>query len=300
MHEDAVSAITGEVVAEKGTKITREIADMIQNAAVPYFWVEGEETSRNIKVLSNMMVDLQAVVDIDPAEVGVTEQVYYPVLAGIIEESAGDVDEMKRLIKRDLHDLIPKHITKEDIFASINYNMHLEYGMGNDDDIDHLGNRRIRAVGELLQNQYRIGLSRLERVVRERMTTQDQDGISPQSLINIKPVTAAVKEFFGSSQLSQFMDQNNPLGELTHKRRLSALGPGGLSRDRAGFEVRDVHYSHYGRMCPIETPEGPNIGLINSLACYARINDIGKATVEGSGLRASSHPADRPFGLQSS
>ena len=267
LAEDAVSAITGEVVAEKGTKITREIADMIQNAAVPYIWVEGEETSRNIKVLSNMMVDLQAVVDIDPAEVGVTEQVYYPVLAGIIEESAGDVDEMKRLIKRDLHDLIPKHITKEDIFASINYNMHLEYGMGNDDDIDHLGNRRIRAVGELLQNQYRIGLSRLERVVRERMTTQDQDGISPQSLINIKPVTAAVKEFFGSSQLSQFMDQNNPLGELTHKRR--------LSRDRAGFEVRDVHYSHYGRMCPIETPEGPNIGLINSLACYARINEYG-------------------------
>ena len=275
LAEDAVSAITGEVVAEKGTKITREIADMIQNAAVPYIWVEGEETSRNIKVLSNMMVDLQAVVDIDPAEVGVTEQVYYPVLAGIIEESAGDVDEMKRLIKRDLHDLIQKHITKEDIFASINYNMHLEYGMGNDDDIDHLGNRRIRAVGELLQNQYRIGLSRLERVVRERMTTQDQDGISPQSLINIKPVTAAVKEFFGSSQLSQFMDQNNPLGELTHKRRLSALGPGGLSRDRAGFEVRDVHYSHYGRMCPIETPEGPNIGLINSLACYARINEYG-------------------------
>ena len=275
LAEDAVSAITGEVVAEKGTKITREIADMIQNAAVPYIWVEGEETSRDIKVLSNMMVDLQAVVDIDPAEVGVTEQVYYPVLAGIIEESAGDVDEMKRLIKRDLHDLIPKHITKEDIFASINYNMHLEYGMGNDDDIDHLGNRRIRAVGELLQNQYRIGLSRLERVVRERMTTQDQDGISPQSLINIKPVTAAVKEFFGSSQLSQFMDQNNPLGELTHKRRLSALGPGGLSRDRAGFEVRDVHYSHYGRMCPIETPEGPNIGLINSLASYARINEYG-------------------------
>ena len=222
-----------------------------------------------------MMVDLQAVTDIDPEEVGVTEQVYYPVLAGIIEESAGDIEEMKALIKRDIHDLIPKHITKEDILASINYNMHLEYGMGTDDDIDHLGNRRIRAVGELLQNQYRIGLSRLERVVRERMTTQDQEGISPQSLINIKPVTAAVKEFFGSSQLSQFMDQNNPLGELTHKRRLSALGPGGLSRDRAGFEVRDVHYSHYGRMCPIETPEGPNIGLINSLATYARINQYG-------------------------
>ena len=275
LAEDVVSAVTGEVVAEKGTKITRELAGMIQNSAAPYIWVEGEDESRNIKVLSNLMVDLQSVVDIDPAEVGVTEQVYYPVLAGIIEESAGDVDEMKRMIKRDLHDLIPKHITKEDILASINYNMHLEYGMGNDDDIDHLGNRRIRAVGELLQNQYRIGLSRMERVVRERMTTQDQDGISPQSLINIKPVTAAVKEFFGSSQLSQFMDQNNPLGELTHKRRLSALGPGGLSRDRDGFEVRDVHYSHYGRMCPIETPEGPNIGLINSLACYARINEYG-------------------------
>ena len=275
LAEDVVSAVTGEVVAEKGTKITRELAGMIQNSAAPYIWVEGEDESRNIKVLSNLMVDLQSVVDIDPAEVGVTEQVYYPVLAGIIEESAGDVDEMKRMIKRDLHDLIPKHITKEDILASINYNMHLEYGMGNDDDIDHLGNRRIRAVGELLQNQYRIGLSRMERVVRERMTTQDQDGISPQSLINIKPVTASVKEFFGSSQLSQFMDQNNPLGELTHKRRLSALGPGGLSRDRAGFEVRDVHYSHYGRMCPIETPEGPNIGLINSLACYARINEYG-------------------------
>ena len=275
LAEDVVSAVTGEVVAEKGTKITRELAGMIQNSAAPYIWVEGEDESRNIKVLSNLMVDLQSVVDIDPAEVGVTEQVYYPVLAGIIEESAGDVDEMKRMIKRDLHDLIPKHITKEDILASINYNMHLEYGMGNDDDIDHLGNRRIRAVGELLQNQYRIGLSRMERVVRERMTTQDQDGISPQSLINIKPVTAAVKEFFGSSQLSQFMDQNNPLGELTHKRRLSALGPGGLFRDRAGFEVRDVHYSHYGRMCPIETPEGPNIGLINSLACYARINEYG-------------------------
>ena len=275
LAEDAVSQLTGEIVAEKGTKITRELADKIQNNAVPYLWVEGEDEERNIKILSNMMVDFQAVTDIDPEEVGVTEQVYYPVLAGIIEESAGDIEEMKALIKRDIHDLIPKHITKEDILASINYNMHLEYGMGTDDDIDHLGNRRIRAVGELLQNQYRIGLSRLERVVRERMTTQDQEGISPQSLINIKPVTAAVKEFFGSSQLSQFMDQNNPLGELTHKRRLSALGPGGLSRDRAGFEVRDIHYSHYGRMCPIETPEGPNIGLINSLATYARINQYG-------------------------
>ena len=275
LAEEVVSTVTGEVIAEAGTVITRELADTIQNSAVPFLWVKGEESTRNIKILSNMMVDLQAVVDIDPMEVGVTEQVYYPVLEGLLEESAGDIDELKALIKRDIHDLIPKHITKEDILASINYNMHLEYGMGKDDDIDHLGNRRIRAVGELLQNQYRIGLSRLERVVRERMTTQDQEGISPQSLINIKPVTAAVKEFFGSSQLSQFMDQNNPLGELTHKRRLSALGPGGLSRERAGFEVRDVHYSHYGRMCPIETPEGPNIGLINSLACYARINQYG-------------------------
>ena len=275
LAEDVASAITGEVIAEAGTKITREIAEAIQNAAVPYVWIDKPEEERSIKVLSNMMVELDAIVDIDPKEVGVTELVYYPVLAGLLEETAGDIDELKDAIKRDIHDLIPKHITKEDILASINYNMHLEYGIGTDDDIDHLGNRRIRAVGELLQNQYRIGLSRLERVVRERMTTQDLEGISPQSLINIKPVTAAVKEFFGSSQLSQFMDQNNPLGELTHKRRLSALGPGGLSRDRAGFEVRDVHYSHYGRMCPIETPEGPNIGLINSLACYARINQYG-------------------------
>ena len=275
LAEDVASVLAGEVIAEAGTKVTREIADEIQNAAVPYVWIELPEEDRKVKVLSNLMVDLKTVVDIDPAEVGVTELVYYPVLANLLEESAGDIDELKDAIRRDIHDLIPKHITKEDIFASINYNMHLEYGLGNDDDIDHLGNRRIRAVGELLQNQYRIGLSRLERVVRERMTTQDLEGISPQSLINIKPVTAAVKEFFGSSQLSQFMDQNNPLGELTHKRRLSALGPGGLSRDRAGFEVRDVHYSHYGRMCPIETPEGPNIGLINSLASYARINQYG-------------------------
>ena len=275
LAEDVASPMTGEVLAEAGTKITRELASAIQNNAVPYVWISVEETERPIKVLSNMMVDLDAVVDVDPGEVGVTEQVYYPVLAGILEETAGDIDELKDAIKRDIHDLIPKHITKEDILASINYNMHLEYGIGTDDDIDHLGNRRIRSVGELLQNQYRIGLSRLERVVRERMTTQDMEGISPQSLINIKPVTAAVKEFFGSSQLSQFMDQNNPLGELTHKRRLSALGPGGLSRDRAGFEVRDVHYSHYGRMCPVETPEGPNIGLINSLASYARINEYG-------------------------
>ena len=273
LAEDVVSVITGEVIAEKGEKLTKEKADAIQNAAVPYVWIQGEE--RNIKVLSNMMVALDSVVDIDPKEVGVTEAVFYPVLAKLLEETAGDIEELKEQIRKHLNDLIPKHITKEDILASINYNIHLEYGMGTDDDIDHLGNRRIRAVGELLQNQYRIGLARLERVVRERMTTQDLEGISPQSLINIKPVTAAVKEFFGSSQLSQFMDQNNPLGELTHKRRLSALGPGGLSRDRAGFEVRDVHYSHYGRMCPIETPEGPNIGLINSLATYARINEYG-------------------------
>ena len=275
LAEEVVSPMTGEILAEAGTKITRELASTIQNNAVPYVWISVEETERPIKVLSNMMVDLEAVVGIDPEEAGVNEQVYYPVLAGILEETAGDIDELKDAIKRDMHDLIPKHITKEDILASINYNMHLEYGIGTDDDIDHLGNRRIRSVGELLQNQYRIGLSRLERVVRERMTTQDMEGVSPQSLINIKPVTAAVKEFFGSSQLSQFMDQNNPLGELTHKRRLSALGPGGLSRDRAGFEVRDVHYSHYGRMCPVETPEGPNIGLINSLASYARINEYG-------------------------
>ena len=272
LAEDVVDPSTGEILAEKGTTVTLELADKIQNAAVPYVWIQTEE--RNVKVLSNLMVDLKAWVDVDEEELGIKEKVYYPVLEKILEENT-DIEEIKQAIKRDIHDLIPKHITKEDIFASINYNMHLEYGAGNADDIDHLGNRRIRAVGELLQNQYRIGLSRMERVVRERMTTQDIDGISPQSLINIKPVTAAIKEFFGSSQLSQFMDQNNPLGELTHKRRLSALGPGGLSRDRAGFEVRDVHYSHYGRMCPIETPEGPNIGLINSLASYARINQYG-------------------------
>ncbi len=272
LAEDVVDTTTGEILAEAGTEVTKELADSIQNAAVPFVWIQTEE--RNIKVLSNMMVDLTSFVDCDPKELGITELVYYPALAQLMEENE-DEDDLKAAIHRHIHELIPKHITEEDIFASINYNMHLEYGLGNDDDIDHLGNRRIRAVGELLQNQYRIGMSRLERVVRERMTTQDAEGISPQSLINIKPVTAAVKEFFGSSQLSQFMDQNNPLGELTHKRRLSALGPGGLSRDRAGFEVRDVHYSHYGRMCPIETPEGPNIGLINSLASYARINEYG-------------------------
>ena len=274
LAEDVLDPSTGEVIAEAGTTVDRDLADQIQNAAVPALWIQTE--TRNVKVLSSMMVDIRSwIPEIeDPKAIGVTELVYYPALQQIMEENE-TLEERIAAIKRDIADLIPKHITKEDIFASINYNMHLEWGIGTDDDIDHLGNRRIRAVGELLQNQYRIGLSRLERVVRERMTTQDLEGISPQSLINIKPVTAAVKEFFGSSQLSQFMDQNNPLGELTPKRRLSALGPGGLSRDRAGFEVRDVHYSHYGRMCPIETPEGPNIGLINSLACYARINEYG-------------------------
>ena len=274
LAEDVVDTTTGEILAEAGTKLDKEMADKIQNAAVPFVWIEGPE--RKQKVLSNMMVDLASYVSFDPEEVGVTELVYYPVLESILSEvGTSDEEELKAAIRRSIHELIPKHITKEDILASINYNMHLEEEVGTADDIDHLGNRRIRAVGELLQNQYRIGLSRMERVVRERMTTQDMEGITPQSLINIKPVTAAVKEFFGSSQLSQFMDQNNPLAELTHKRRLSALGPGGLSRDRAGFEVRDVHYTHYGRMCPIETPEGPNIGLINSLATYARVNEYG-------------------------
>ncbi len=273
LAEDVVDTQTGEMLAAAGERVTMEMADQIQNAAVPYVYIQTEE--KNVKVLSNMMVDITNFVDCKPRELGITEHVYYPVLAQIIDEFGADPGELANAIRKNVHELIPKHITKEDIIASINYNIHLEYGIGNDDDIDHLGNRRIRAVGELLQNQYRIGLSRLERVVRERMTTHDAEEISPQVLINIKPVQAAVKEFFGSSQLSQFMDQNNPLGELTHKRRLSALGPGGLSRDRAGFEVRDVHYSHYGRMCPIETPEGPNIGLINSLASYARINEYG-------------------------
>ena len=273
LAEDVVNPYSGELLASAGTKVTRELADQIQNAAVPYVMIQTEE--RNVKVLSNMMVDINAYVDCDAKALGITELVYFPVLSEILENYADSPEELGEAIRKNVQELIPKHITKEDILASINYNMHLEYGIGNDDDIDHLGNRRIRAVGELLQNQYRIGLSRLERVVRERMTTHDESEVSPQGLINIKPVQAAVKEFFGSSQLSQFMDQNNPLGELTHKRRLSALGPGGLSRDRAGFEVRDVHYTHYGRMCPIETPEGPNIGLINSLASYARINEYG-------------------------
>ena len=271
--EDIVDTSTGEILAEAGKAITKDQAIAIQNAAIPYVWIQTEE--RVEKVLSNLMVDLSAYVTFDPAEVGITELVYYPVLKEILEKAGDDEEALKAELHRNIHELVPKCITKEDILASINYNMHLEYGIGVKDDIDHLGNRRIRAVGELLQNQYRIGLSRMERVVRERMTTQDIDGITPQSLINIKPVTAAVKEFFGSSQLSQFMDQNNPLSELTHKRRLSALGPGGLSRERAGFEVRDVHYTHYGRMCPVETPEGPNIGLINSLASYAKVNQYG-------------------------
>ena len=272
--EDVVAPLTGEIIATAGTRVTRELADEIQNSAVPYVMIQAEE--RNVKVLSNMMVDINNFVDCDAKALGITELVHYPTLQQIIIDYAdASPEDFDDAIRMNIADLVPKHITKEDIFASINYNMHLEYGIGTSDDIDHLGNRRIRAVGELLQNQYRIGLSRMERVVKERMTTQGIEGSSPQSLINIKPVTAAIKEFFGSSQLSQFMDQNNPLSELTHKRRLSALGPGGLSRDRAGFEVRDVHYSHYGRMCPIETPEGPNIGLINSLASYARINEYG-------------------------
>ena len=273
LAEDVVDQTTGEILAEAGTAVDKNLADEIQNSGIPFVWIQGIE--RNEKILSNMMVDLSRYVSFDPAEAEITELVYYPVLQNILAEFGDDEAELKAAVRRSVSELVPKHITKEDILASINYNMHLEEQIGTADDIDHLGNRRIRAVGELLQNQYRIGLSRMERVVRERMTTQDMDGITPQSLINIKPVTAAVKEFFGSSQLSQFMDQNNPLAELTHKRRLSALGPGGLSRERAGFEVRDVHYTHYGRMCPIETPEGPNIGLINSLATYARVNQYG-------------------------
>ena len=280
LAEDVVDVTTGELLAAAGTIVTEELADTIQNAAIPYVYVETERTidkhnkKHSCKVLTNLMVDLASYVDCDKEALGVTELVYYPVLREILD-SQSSKEDIEAEIRRRITELIPKHITKEDIFASINYNMHIFWGVGGTDDIDHLGNRRIRAVGELLQNQYRIGMSRMERVVRERMNTLDPEAVTPQALINIKPVTAAVKEFFGSSQLSQFMDQHNPLGELTHKRRLSALGPGGLSRDRAGFEVRDVHYTHYGRMCPIETPEGPNIGLINSLASYARINEYG-------------------------
>ena len=279
LAEDVVDVNTGEIIAAAGDIIDKELADTIQNSALPYIWVEAnsklEDSMKKVKILSNLMVDINKYVDINEDDkLEVTELVYYPKLKELMD-TASDRAELITLIRKNISELIPKHITKEDIFASINYNIHIEDNIGTKDDIDHLGNRRIRAVGELLQNQYRIGLSRMERVVRERMATHDIEGITPQSLINIKPVTASVKEFFGSSQLSQFMDQNNPLSELTHKRRLSALGPGGLSRDRAGFEVRDVHYTHYGRMCPIETPEGPNIGLINSLASFARVNEYG-------------------------
>ena len=272
LARDVLDPHTGEILYEAGHKLSKADASNIQNKAVPAVFVAID--GRDVKILSNMMVDLKEYIDEDPRNLGVKELVYYPLLHQILDEY-GELEDIKNAIRRNISELVPKHITKEDILASINYNIHLEYGLGNNDDIDHLGNRRIRAVGELLQNQYRIGLSRLERSVRERMTTQDIESLTPGSLTNVKPVTAAVKEFFGSSQLSQFMDQHNPLSELTHKRRLSALGPGGLTRDRAGFEVRDVHYSHYGRMCPIETPEGPNIGLINSLATYARINEYG-------------------------
>ena len=275
LADDVVDVSTGEIIAEAGTTCNRAIATKIQNSGVPYVYVDVE--GRRVKVLSNLMVDASEYLNLTEEELeaaGINELVYYPVLTQILEKGL-EGDELMAELRANNAELIPKHIMKEDILGSINYCLNLEYGVGQDDDIDHLGNRRIRAVGELLQNQYRIGMSRMERVVRERMSTNDPSDLTPQSLINIKPVTAAVKEFFGSSQLSQFMDQNNPLAELTHKRRLSALGPGGLSRDRAGFEVRDVHYTHYGRMCPIETPEGPNIGLINSLATYARVNKYG-------------------------
>ena len=279
LAEDVADPMTGEVICEAGTKLTDELCDKIQNAGAPSVTVRIDEIEegKTTKVLSNLAVDIDGYIEqfgFTKEDLGIEEKVYLPVLMNILEAN-DDADSFKAAVKANMHELVPKHITMEDIMASINYCIHLDYGIGTRDDIDHLGNRRIRAVGELLQNQFRIGMSRMERVVRERMTTQDHDSIVPQSLINIKPVTAAIKEFFGSSQLSQFMDQNNPLSELTHKRRLSALGPGGLSRDRAGFEVRDVHSSHYGRMCPIETPEGPNIGLINSLACYAKINKYG-------------------------
>ena len=275
LADDVVDVSTGEIIAEAGTTCNRAIATKIQNSGVPYVYVDAE--GRRVKVLSNLMVDASEYLNLTEEELeaaGINELVYYPVLTQILEKGL-EGDELMAELRANNAELIPKHIMKEDILGSINYCLNLEYGIGQDDDIDHLGNRRIRAVGELLHNQYRIGMSRMERVVRERMSTNDPSDLTPQSLINIKPVTAAVKEFFGSSQLSQFMDQNNPLAELTHKRRLSALGPGGLSRDRAGFEVRDVHYTHYGRMCPIETPEGPNIGLINSLATYARVNKYG-------------------------
>ena len=275
LAENVVDPMTGEVIAEEGATLTMELCDQIQDSGAGYLYIMAEE--KKVKILSNQTVKIDGYLEefgLTAEEFGIKERVYYPMLVKLLEENA-TAEEMKAAIKENIHELLPKHITLEDIFASINYVIHLDYGYGNVDDIDHLGNRRIRSVGELLQNQFRIGLSRMERVVRERMTTQDLAVVTPQALINVRPVTAAIKEFFGSSQLSQFMDQNNPLSELTHKRRLSALGPGGLSRDRAGFEVRDVHHSHYGRMCPIETPEGPNIGLINTLATFARINEYG-------------------------
>ena len=274
LADNVVDPMTGEVIASEGDKITVDLANAIQNTGIEAIYVMTLSHDAPIKILSNRTVDITNFIDCDADELGIKDNVYYPVLEEILEEYH-ELEDIKKEIKARKAELIPKSITLDDIFASINYNMHLEYEIGYTDDIDHLGNRRIRGVGELLQNQFRIGLSRMERVVRERMTIQDQEAVSPQAFINIRPVSSAIKEFFGSSQLSQFMDHNNPLAELTHKRRLSALGPGGLSRERAGFEVRDVHYSHYGRMCPIETPEGPNIGLINSLATFARINEYG-------------------------
>ena len=275
LAEAVVDPMTGEVLAEEGAVLTMELCDTIQDSGIDQLYIEVEE--RKVKILTNRAVAIDAYLEefgLTAEDVNIKERVYFHVLEQLLNEYT-TAEELKAAIKENIHELVPKHITLEDIMASINYVMQLDYGYGNVDDIDHLGNRRIRSVGELLQNQFRIGLSRMERVVRERMTTQDLAVVTPQALINVRPVTAAIKEFFGSSQLSQFMDQNNPLSELTHKRRLSALGPGGLSRERAGFEVRDVHHSHYGRMCPIETPEGPNIGLINTLATFARINEYG-------------------------
>lgn len=275
LAEAVVDPMTGEVLAEEGAVLTMELCDTIQDSGIDHLYIEVEE--RKVKILTNRAVAIDAYLEefgLTADDVNIKERVYFPVLEQLLNEYT-TAEELKAAIKENIHELVPKHITLEDIMASINYVMQLDYGYGNVDDIDHLGNRRIRSVGELLQNQFRIGLSRMERVVRERMTTQDLAVVTPQALINVRPVTAAIKEFFGSSQLSQFMDQNNPLSELTHKRRLSAQGPGGLSRERAGFEVRDVHHSHYGRMCPIETPEGPNIGLINTLATFARINEYG-------------------------
>ena len=291
LAENVVDPMTGEVVAEAGAVLTMELCDQIQDTGVGYIYITVED--RKVKVLTNQVVKIDSYIEefgLSAEELEIKERVYYPMLVKLLEENA-TAEELKAAIKENIHELLPKHITLEDIFASINYVMHLDYGYGNVDDIDHLGNRRIRSVGELLQNQFRIGLSRMERVVRERMTTQDLAVVTPQALINVRPVTAAIKEFFGSSQLSQFMDQNNPLSELTHKRRLSALGPGGLSRERAGFEVRDVHHSHYGRMCPIETPEGPNIGLINTLSTFARINEYGFIEAP---YRKVDHSGDEP------